>query len=200
MYLYSNNNSYIYSNNNSISKELCADIIDLFEKEDDKYQGITMSGLDKKVKDTTDFIIPKVSEKWNKISTFLSDELTRNITIYLKQLNNNINTDLSIFKDTELNIQHFQIQRYTKNVGKYIYHDDSFIDVKENKYRIITFLWYLNTVNEGGETEFNGDFLVKPEVGKLILFPATWTFPHCGKMPISNDKYILTGWIYANIN
>lgn len=190
---------YIYSNNNSISKELCADIIDMFEKEDGKYEGITFSGLNKKVKDTTDFIIPKVSEKWNKISSFLTDELTRNLSIYLKQLNNNINTDLSIFKDTELNIQHFQIQRYTKNVGKYIYHDDSFIDVKENKYRIITFLWYLNTVNEGGETEFNGNILVKPEVGKLILFPATWTFPHCGKMPISNNKYILTGWVYTKI-
>jgi hypothetical protein len=191
---------YIYSNNNSISKELCADIIELFEKEDDKYEGITMSGLNKTIKDTIDFIIPKNSEKWNKISSFLSDELTRNVSTYLKKLYDNINTNLSFFKDKETTIQHFQIQRYTANVGKYIYHNDADIDIQENKYRIITFLWYLNTVNEGGETEFNGDFLVKPEVGKLILFPATWTFPHCGRIPISNDKYILTGWIYANIN
>lgn len=189
---------YIYSNNNSISRELCADIIDMFEKENDKYEGVTMNGLDKKVKDTTDFIIPKNSEKWNKLHSFLSDELTRNLTTYLTQLNNNNN--LSFFKNKEITIKHFQIQRYTAKIGKYIYHNDADIDVQENKYRIITFLWYLNTVNEGGETEFNGDFLVKPEVGKLILFPATWTFPHCGKMPISNDKYILTGWIYSNIN
>jgi len=186
---------YIYSNNKSISRELCADIIDMFENENDKYEGITMSGLDKKVKDTTDFIIPKVSDKWNKISSFLTDELTRNITLYFKQLNN-----LIFFKNKEITIKHFQIQRYTANIGKYIYHNDADIDVDENKYRIITFLWYLNTVDAGGETEFNGDILVKPEVGKLILFPATWTFPHCGKMPISNDKYILTGWIYSNIN
>jgi hypothetical protein len=191
---------YIYSNNNSISKELCADIIDLFEKEDGKYEGITTGGLNKTVKDTLDFIIPKVSEKWNKISSFLTDELTRNITRYLTQLNNNLNNNLSFFKNKEITIKHFQIQRYTANIGKYVYHNDSVIDIQENKYRIITFLWYLNTVNEGGETEFNGDILVKPEVGKLILFPATWTFPHCGKMPISNDKYILTGWIYTTID
>jgi len=190
---------YIYSNNKSISKELCADIINLFENEDDKYEGVTMSGLDKKVKDTTDFIIPKVSDKWNKISNFLTDELTRNITAYLKQLNNNKNNFI-FFKNQEINIKHFQIQRYIENTGKYIYHNDSEIDIKENRYRIITFLWYLNTVNEGGETEFIGDILVKPEVGKLILFPSTWTFPHCGKMPISNNKYILTGWIYTTIN
>ncbi len=189
---------YIYSNNNSISKELCADIIDLFENEDNKYEGVTMSGLDKNIKDTTDFVIPKVSEKWNKITSFLTDELTRNITTYLKQLNNNKNNFI-FFQNHEINIKHFQIQRYTANTGKYIYHSDNEINIQENRYRIITFLWYLNTVDEGGETEFIGDFLVKPEVGKLILFPATWTFPHCGKIPISNDKYILTGWIYTNI-
>lgn len=191
---------YIYSNNNSISKELCADIIDLFEQEDGKYEGVTIGGLNKTVKDSLDFVIPKVSKKWDKITSFLTDELTRNLIIYLKQLNNNINTNFSFLKNTELSIQHFQIQRYTKNIGKYVYHNDSEINLKENNYRVITFLWYLNTVNEGGETEFNGEILVNPELGKLILFPATWTYPHCGKMPISNDKYILTGWIYTKIN
>jgi hypothetical protein len=39
---------------------------------------------------------------------------------------------------------------------------------------------------------------VKPEAGKLLFFPATWTYPHRGMMPISNDKYIITGWIYLN--
>ena len=61
--------------------------------------------------------------------------------------------------------------------------------------RIVTFLFYLNDVEEGGETFFyNGK--VKPEAGKLILFPATWTYNHKGNMPISNDKYIVTGWFY----
>ena len=36
---------------------------------------------------------------------------------------------------------------------------------------------------------------IKPEAGKLLLFPASWTFPHCGQMPISHDKYIITGWL-----
>ena len=65
---------------------------------------------------------------------------------------------------------------------------------------MFTYLWYLNTVIEGGETVFWDSYKIKPEAGKIVLFPACWTFPHTGKMPISNDKYIITGWIYVNEN
>jgi hypothetical protein len=90
------------------------------------------------------------------------------------------------------------VQRYIKNVGKFVYHDDSHIDYNKGKSRIITFLWYLNDIHEGGETIFSGKYGVKPTTGKLVLFPAIWSYPHCGKVPISSDKYILTGWIYIN--
>jgi hypothetical protein len=53
-------------------------------------------------------------------------------------------------------------------------------------------------VNIGGETEITGYIKIKPKTGSLLLFPATWTYPHCGKMPISNDKYIITGWVYMD--
>jgi hypothetical protein len=92
------------------------------------------------------------------------------------------------------------IQKYDKLDGKYIYHDDSFIDFNKNRYRVFTYLWYLNTVTEGGETVFWDSYKIKPEAGKLVLFPACWTFPHTGKMPISDNKYIITGWVYVNEN
>ena len=64
--------------------------------------------------------------------------------------------------------------------------------------RIITFIWYLNNVEEGGETLFE-DFKIKPMEGSSLFFPATWTYPHSGAMPTSNDKYIITGWIYNKV-
>jgi hypothetical protein len=91
-----------------------------------------------------------------------------------------------------------QIQRYTKLKGRYIYHQDFLTEWKTKKFRVITFLWYLNDVEKGGETEFWGTHRIKPEAGKLLFFPATWTYPHRGMMPISNDKYIITGWIYLH--
>jgi hypothetical protein len=86
------------------------------------------------------------------------------------------------------------VQRYIKNYGKYVYHQD--YENQVDKHRVITYLWYLNTIEEGGETEFYGNYKIKPEQGKLIFFPAFWCYPHCGNIPLSDNKYIITGWMY----
>jgi hypothetical protein len=201
--------NYIYKNNNSISPELCEDIIKMFEEENNKYEGVTFGGLDKNIKDTTDFIIPKNNEKWNKINTFLDTEIKNNIKIYLDELNNKIdfqnkeqNTTLEykIFKNTSFTNSNYMIQRYLKGKGKYIYHNDFSINYENKTYRTITYLWYLNNVDEGGETVFFGDYKINPKAGTLIFFPATWCYPHTGKMPISSNKYIITGWLYISGN
>jgi hypothetical protein len=62
--------------------------------------------------------------------------------------------------------------------------------------RILTFIAYLNDVEEGGETEFlYYPKRVKPKQGKIIVFPGGFTHTHRGNPNISNEKYILTGWI-----
>ena len=199
---------YIYTKQNSISRDLCKQIISMYESQHGKYEGVTASGLDKDVKDTTDFVIPKSEDNWNKIDDFLQRELTKNVRMYINDITNNINnstSDLitstrqfSLFHTDRLLLETFQIQRYYKNKGKYIKHHDFAINWDEKKYRVVTFLWYLNDVHEGGETEFWGSRKIKPEAGKLILFPACWSFPHSGLMPVSHDKYIITGWLYLS--
>lgn len=199
---------YIYTNKTSLSSELCNDIIQLFEIENKKYEGVTAAGLNKNIKNTMDFVIPKDNNKWYKIYNFLSKELQYNIKEYLNNLNNNdeyknINQDTNItykfFDNNKYYIHNFMVQRYNRNEGKYVYHNDFMIDHKKKQNRIITYLWYLNDVIEGGETTFHsGEIKINPEIGKLILFPACWSYPHCGKMPLSSSKYIITGWIYID--
>ena len=201
--------NYFYINQHSISKELCNDIINYFEIEDTgKYEGSTGGGLRKDIKDTLDFQIPAKNEKnkphWNKIRNLLERELNNNVKNYVKKINDaitikeeNSENKYKVF-DKFVSFETIQIQRYTKLKGRYIYHQDFLTEWETKKYRIITFLWYLNDVAEGGETEFWGTHKIKPEAGKLLFFPATWTYPHRGMMPISNDKYIITGWIYLH--
>ena len=48
---------------------------------------------------------------------------------------------------------------------------------------------------EGGETEFlYQSERTKPEEGKIVLAPADFMHTHRGNPPISNDKYIITGF------
>jgi hypothetical protein len=186
----------VYTNKNSISRELCNDIINLFEHEDNRHEGITGAGLNAEIKNTTDFIITTGGTHWDKINKVLSTELNNNVIYYVNKYNNMVHQNYHIFRANYLSTDSMQLQKYEKNVGKYVYHEDSSCDFTNRKMRKLTFLWYLNDVDEGGETEFWSKYCIKPEAGKLVLFPANWTCPHTGKVPISNDKYIITGWLW----
>jgi hypothetical protein len=192
---------------------MCDKIIKYFEEEENKYTGITFKGLDKKVKDTTDYIIPLSNDescKWYEINNKLNNELDKNLKIYINTLDNKENFKSKNNYDYESDYMHlstevilinnFMIQRYNKSIGKYVYHDDFSVDINKNSYRVITYLWYLNDVEEGGETEFfGGEFKMKPEAGKILFFPSFWSFPHRGNMPKSSNKYIITGWLHKPI-
>ena len=202
-------NKYIYINENSISRELCEDIINLFEVEEKKYDGVTQEGVRKDIKDTTDYIINSQDKKWTKIHYFLKTELNNNLKSYFKKLNKNdcINNTEQLSSKVEYNyfsgltlfFNIFMIQKYNKNKGRYIYHNDFIVDFSNKSYRVITYLWYLNDVKEGGQTVIEDNIKITPTAGKLLLFPSCWTYPHCGKIPISDNKYILTGWVYMKV-
>jgi hypothetical protein len=69
-------------------------------------------------------------------------------------------------------------------------HYDSVADVA-NRYMV--FLWYLNDVEEGGETSFvDLGIDSHPEAGKLLVFPPYWMYRHAGQAPVSGPKYILS--------
>jgi len=58
--------------------------------------------------------------------------------------------------------------------------------------RYLVFLWTLNDVSEGGETEFvDLDISLKPEEGRLVIFPPYWMYRHRAHIPVSEPKYII---------
>ena len=105
------------------------------------------------------------------------------------------NEEYSILKDTAAHgIYHLKIQRTSPGQGYHVWHHED----GSRKYidRLLTFICYLEDVEEGGETEFL--YLkkrIKPKAGKLILFPGSFTHTHRGLQPISGDKHVITGWI-----
>jgi len=186
----------LYIKQHSISIEVCNDMIKLFEKSDGRYDGVTASGLNKQTKYTTDLVITDGGPHWTRFNKLLSKELNNNVREYVKKYNNKVSETYEIFGTNYLTTESMQLQKYNKNVGKYIYHQDFSCDWKNKKMRQLTFMWYLNDVEVGGETEFWSKYRIKPEAGKLVLFPASWTFPHRANVPLSSDKYIITGWLW----
>ena len=92
----------------------------------------------------------------------------------------------------------FTIKRYVPELKEeFRRHTDT--STTETYSRFLSSLIYLNDVEEGGQTVFN-DVTINPKEGRLILFPPLWMFPHSGKMPISNIKYILTTYLLNNFD
>lgn len=88
----------------------------------------------------------------------------------------------------------FKIQKTKIGGGYHVWHYESCSRDLSN--RLLTWILYLNDVDEGGETEFLYQHKrIKPKEGTLILWPAAFTHTHRGNPPISNDKYIVTGWV-----
>jgi prolyl 4-hydroxylase len=65
----------------------------------------------------------------------------------------------------------------------------------ESSRRFLSFFWYLNDVEVGGETRFS-NFSIKPKMGTLVIFPPLWMFPHKGEPPISGPKYLLSTYLH----
>jgi hypothetical protein len=182
------NDSFIFEMDNNLSSEICDDIIVRFDKDTRLREGVTGGGLQKSIKLTHDLFISTFPE-WLDIDALLFKQLNIGLQLYLKKL---IDVYNYYWFDSTIKDLGYQMQRYKKNEGFYTWHHDFKIN-NSSMYRVITFIWYLNDVIEGGETFFlNGKVI--PKKGKLVLFPATWTYLHKGNVPISSDKYIITGW------
>ena len=115
-------------------------------------------------------------------------------------VNENLTQCLVEYADVFSVLQQIQLRsiqqklQYTPVGGGYhTWHFES--DKLDTSNRVLAWTIYLNDVEEGGETEFlYKPKRIKPTKGTVCIFPASFNYTHRGNPPISNEKYILTGW------
>ena len=132
-------------------------------------------------------------DEWEGIDQTLYQSLAENLEKYSKQTTEITGQPLwsSKIQDSGYNVKRYRPDDY------YNWHVDC--QTYQNGWtRTVACIWYLNAVEEGGETEFAFGHKVVPSAGKLILFPATWNFPHRGLSPIKGNKYIITSFVLTN--
>jgi hypothetical protein len=86
------------------------------------------------------------------------------------------------------------LKRYRAgSVERFQVHFDS---IHELANRYVVLLWYLNHVEEGGETRFPRlDLSVAARTGRLLMFPPYWMYQHAGLPAKSGDKYIVSTYL-----
>lgn len=138
------------------------------------------------------------ASSWTELDiTALADDafkgfFYRKIDDYLELYNRKCGLTIPVPASTLLDA--LRIKRYVAGSGDgFQPHFDSLGEVS-NRYMV--FLWYLNDVDVGGETEFcDIGVKVSARAGRLLMFPPYWMFQHAGLPPASGDKYILSTYL-----
>ena len=181
---------FIYVKDGVLSKEFCESVFQKFEEDSGKVPGkISNFRIDETVKKSTDLSISDNVE-WKKEDSIFYESLKHEYINYTKKIKDTIEGSLvGDYFDNLVDVG-YQIHR-TKPGEFYIYHHD--FNVKT--IRFFTYIWYLNDVKDGGYTEFIDGTKIQPKTGRILIFPATWTYIHRGYPPETETKYICTGWL-----
>lgn len=176
---------------NAFTKEFCEQVIK-------QYEDMAESGHGQ-----TRFVSENAARTWKDDTQVFADDIDY---IPLRKATKEFNElfwgkyfpiyeqEYSVLKDSGRHTNYsFKIQKTKVGGGYHVWHYES--ANREISNRLLTWILYLNDVQEGGETEFLYQHMrVKPEQGTLVIWPAAFTHTHRGNPPLSNEKYIVTGW------
>jgi Rps23 Pro-64 3,4-dihydroxylase Tpa1-like proline 4-hydroxylase len=180
-------NSFIFERPRALPPSFCEEVIQRFEAQPEYHRqgriGQTQS-LDPGIKKTTDLVVSN-RQDWQDIDQLFF----RSVATTLRELRERFPYFKGAFKDLG-----YQVQRYLP--GEYYqWHIDG--GSHQFSQRQLVVLWYLNDVpGPGGETEFRyQEIQVRPEQGKMLLFPPFWTHEHRAARVQRGIKYIATTWV-----
>lgn len=184
---------FLYSVPNVMTNEVCKQYIDAFEKSTIKKEVDYRLGDGSIHKKSTDIYFKNdtksdwyIKEKYGWYDLFF--ELNNVLNYHLKEYYN-LYPELNQLPMVEC--MNFNVQKYKPGEGFGGWHFESSYGDGERK---LVWMIYLNDLEDGG-TEFKyQNHRENAEMGKLLIWPADWTFTHRGQISNTTTKYILTGW------
>jgi len=179
--------SYLQCFDHALAPELCAQMVDSFEKSARLH---TRNGRG---------VMPQLGQSsWTELNVSKAGDadletfFRGQIHHYLQRYNELLKLTLPV--PARERIENLRIKRYfVDGDDQFQPHFDS-LDYNSNRY--LVFIWYLNDVTAGGETDFPDLGLrISAKAGRLLVFPPYWMFQHAGLPPKSNDKYIISTYL-----
>lgn len=175
--------------------QICDDLIKFFNNNPLRQaKGGTADPLTGKTK-----VIPEVKDSTDM--WFLPNDSASVWQSYKESLTTCINQYTKTFPNIEKTAnwgftEHTNLQYYAPGGGYKAWHAERVCGVTPYCFRKLVFMTYLNTVTDGGGTEFSHQRITTtPERGLTLIWPADWTHFHRGIVSPTQDKYIITGWL-----
>jgi len=189
---------YIHEERNVLSKTFCRELIDKFESDSRKEEGTIAINGDvnrvNKVKKCTDLKIGMYND-W-MVECKRIDKVFH--TAFRNYQNN---LKLNVFGEDKAHIVDYIFNNPNTIRGGFIMgrydvggHFNWHIDYIPFEQCICNFIIYLN--DHETSTEFINGKKIKPEAGKVVFFPSTWTYGHCSQPVEEGNKYIITCFIF----
>lgn len=171
---------YIKLYENVIEPHLCEEMIELFNNE---------SSVERK----------------NPIMDFNEINLMQNKSVWGKHINHLSHSFKQVLEQyrIECNVEHWpakyafeeiRMKKYEPDTGKFNQHVD--VGDYSTARRFLAFFAYLNT-GVDGETAFDDLGISVPRnTGSVLVFPPMWTYPHTGRIPKIDPKYIIGSYLH----
>ena len=188
--------NFISIYDNALTLEECKYLREYHDGDDKllsiRQQGMTLGNVVRKNwKDSYDrYMVMYVEGAYqtNPINNIIAKSIKNYIEEYKEE-----NPELNLL-DKWVIREAWNLQKYNPGGGYHILHCENY-NTGKHYTNILAWMFYLNTVKEGGGTYFsNFDLTVNAVEGRLVIWPAYWTHIHKGIVSKTHEKYIATGW------
>jgi hypothetical protein len=178
-----------------VSTGLCQTIIENYQQDPRKHPGYTVGSRgERRSQDAV-----KVSSDLGITNEGIWKIVHHEVHLAVSSAVSSIAAGIPSLQVWPLHTTGYKIQHYKKDDGHFRWHFDALgPGAWERQLAVII---YLNSVEIGGETCFHRQNLkVRPVAGDALFFPTFWTHMHCGEMPRSEDKYIISSFVCFSIS
>jgi|LWDU01.1.fsa_nt_gi hypothetical protein len=194
------NDKYIKVYDNVFSEEFCAKYIELYEQTKHKESAAIKSKTLCYREDGT-----KICQRCNcQRIDIMQHELFDNLNPLAIKLFQGVlqqyirDTNMTNYQFPEsYGWEDFKIKKYNIGEQQFLPHVD--VGDYATARRFLVFIVYMNDNFKKGETRFiKSNNIIKPKVGRVLVFPCLWTYPHEGLTPTGHgdSKYILGTYLH----
>ena len=176
---------FIQVYDNVIDESFAKQLIAMFEENPEQHEEIVLEGH-RSFKQIT----LQQHAEWRPFSIALQNKFIEYIDKYMKDCNI---TDMMF--PQQYSFEMHRLKKYEPNgVDEFAPHVD--VGNYDSARRFLVFFLYLDD-NERGFTDFPQFHIrVKPETGRMLMFPPMWPYLHAGTKPVKKPKYIIGSYLH----